>query len=234
MPPAGGVRLSGAWDAYLKAMDPKAFQVRLARHLTTAAERVGRNFTAAARRAIRAGVYAPNSPVTVILKGSSKPLVDKGDLFQSITFQVVDPYNVRMGVIRARSGDKLVNVALIVHEGATINVKQHPKVRAKVWAMVRSKLSPEALAALNRRQRASVSSAAGTLGLNRKGGKWTEKQRRWWFASHPSTAGASAARDVWIIPARPYLANVARSADFQRMVGDTYAQAVQATFAGGT
>jgi hypothetical protein len=230
----GGIRLTGAWDAYLKAMDARDFRARLARRLATAADRVGRTFVASVRREIRAGVYAPNSPVTVILKGSSKPLVDKGDLFQSMTYQVDGPYHLNMGVIRAKSGDKLVNVALIVHEGATINVKQHPKVRAKVWAMIRSKLSPEALAALNRRQRASVSSAAGTLGLSKKGHRWTERQRRWWFASHPSTAGSGPARDVWIIPARPYLARVAESSDFQRMIGDTYAQAVQAAFSGGS
>lgn len=229
---SGGVRLTGAWDAYLKAMDGKGFAHRLAGFTLKAGERVGRDFIARARKAIRAGVYAPNSPVTVILKGSSKPLVDHGDLFQGITFQVVDPYNVRLGIMRARSGDKLVNIGLVLHEGATIDVKANPRVRMAVWAKIRSRVSPDALAALNARQRKSVTAAASTLGVRRRSGRaWTERQRRWWFAQMHGPKAA--ARDVWIIPPRPFLSSIAESADFQAVILRHYTDAIKAAFQGG-
>lgn len=217
---SGGVKLSGEWRAFLDTLDPAAFSTRLARGAAMAGERIGRQFQRDARNRIRGKDYAPNSTVTVILKGSSTPLVDRGDLFQALTFEVVDPYTVRLGVMRRAVGDQGINVALILHEGATIDTRKHPRVRAKVFAMLRDKLSSERLAALNPRSRASVRRAAAVLGLAQKRAMHARQGR--------GGARIGTGSPVWIIPARPFIARPLEAPEFGRFVVEQYGQAVRA------
>lgn len=223
-----GVRLSGEWSALVKALDARDFRARLAKALGIAQERVGRDFQARARRAIQGGVYAPNSPITRAIKGSSKPLVDHGDLYQSITFQVADPYTLRLGIMRARSGQKAVNIGLVLHEGATIDVGKHPQVRRAVWAKVRDAIGAERLATLTNASRRTVLRAAGELGVKAGGHRWTPKQRAWWFATHPTFGPRP--NPIWVIPARPFIAGPAGDPDFHRAALAHYSEAVKAAF----
>lgn len=229
-----GIKLSGEWQALIDAMDGDHLKARLARALPRAAERTGREFVKLARAGIRSKDYAPNSPITVILKGSSTPLVNRGDLFQGITYQVATPYELRLGVIRQRSGAQVVNVGIIVHEGATINVRQHPQVRRRVWAMVRERLGPDRMAALNGRQRTSVRAAAKTLGLTVQAKASRRKMLGYLFATGKLTRSSPAGRasDVWVIPARPFLATPAQDPGFHKMIERHYGEAVQAAFKG--
>jgi hypothetical protein len=231
---ANGIKLSGEWAALIAAMDGDNLKARLARALPRAAERVGRDFTKLARGRIRSKDYAPNSPITVILKGSSTPLVDRGDLFQGITYHVVSPYELRLGVMRQRSGAQVVNVGLIVHEGATINVKQHPQVRRKVWATIRDRLGPARMASLNARQRTSVRAAATSLGLTVKAKASRRKVMGYLFATGkiPRSAPAARGSDVWIIPARPFLAGPAQDPGFHRGIVKHYGEAVESALKG--
>jgi len=221
-----GIKLSDDWRRLLEDLDPKAFKARLARGLAIAGARVGRTFEREARRAIRAQQYAPNSPVTVILKGSSTPLVDRGDLFQGLTWAQPDPYTVQLGVMRRAVGDKGINVALILHEGATINVRKYPQVRAKVWAMTRDALGAERMAALTPRSRKAVKGAAHALGLS-------APQRRAAFARMGrGRAPGGTGSDVWIIPARPFVTRPIEAPAFGTAVVEHYGQAVRAAFGG--
>jgi len=221
----GGIKLSDEWRRYLELMDPKAVKVRLAKGAARAGARVGQHFQREARARIRGQDYAPNSPVTVALKGSSTPLVDRGDLYQGLTYDQPDPYTIRLGVMRRAVGDKGINVAAILHEGATIDVRRHPQVRAKVWAMVRDRLSAERLAALNPRSRRAVKRAAGQLGL-------AAPQRRAMFARMGRGRSSGSGRDVWIIPARPFIVRPIEAPSFGTFVVDQYAQATKAALGG--
>lgn len=225
------IKLTGAWGAFAKAMDPQVFRPRLERQLMTANERIGRQFQARARRLIRSGAYAPNSPLTVILKGSSKPLVDKGDLFQAITFDLPSPYMVRVGVFRAKAGDQLVNLGAILHEGATIDVQKHPGVRAKVWSLVRSAIGNSSK--LRGASRAAVVGAATSIGMS-KGGKAKPKLKgqalKRFFASQPKTGGP--AKKVWVIPGRPFIAQPLSDPTFRNFALEQWSRAVRATFLG--
>ncbi len=85
----------------------------------------------------------PNSPLTVLIKGSSKPLVDRGDLRLGITTDVgvhgKDIFGA-VGVLRTRrtkDGKKLFNVAIALHSGFTIKVT--PAVRAAIFAELRKR-----------------------------------------------------------------------------------------------
>ena len=88
---------------------------------------LGISFEDKVRKEIKQGKFAKNSRLTELLKGSSKPLVDQGDLWASINSDVYRYLELRVGVIRKdpRTGK---SIALILHEGATITVT--PKMRA--------------------------------------------------------------------------------------------------------
>lgn len=200
------VKLSREWDDILKTLEPSVFRARLLRASAIAGGRVGYLVQAKIRQGIQSGRYADNSPITVILKGSSRPLVDKGDLFQSITYDQPDPWSVRVGIMRRKVGDDAINLAAVLHDGATIDVGKHPRVRRKVFAMVSRALSAERLAALVPRSRRAVSNAAGGLG------------------------GGGSRRDVWIIPPRPFITDVLTEASMRHAVEEHYGAAVRAAF----
>lgn len=197
---SSGVRIYGDWTTAMATLDPVAMRQRLDRSLTVAWHRIGRKFQAIARGRIRADEYEPNSPITVILKGSSKPLVRHDDLAQSPTYEVVTPRRLRVGLIRQRAGAEVVNVGIVLHEGATIDLVAHPNVRIKVWAMVREALGR--YGTLNRRQRGSVGRAVASLG------------------------GSGKRRDVWVIPAQPFIAEPLESDEFNAYAR---AQLIEAT-----
>ena len=85
----------------------------------------------------------PNSPLTILIKGSSRPLVDYGDLRQSINTRVVQEgefVHGGVGVLRtrkSRDGKKLWNIAAALHEGYKIRVT--PAVRRAVFAEMRKR-----------------------------------------------------------------------------------------------
>lgn len=80
----------------------------------------------------------PNAPLTILIKGSSRPLVDRGDLRNSITTEVAGKGRDVVGAVgvlrrrRAKRGRSMTNIASALHEGFTIRVT--PKVRAAVFA----------------------------------------------------------------------------------------------------
>lgn len=99
--------------------DANAFSRRLKNNVRRA---TALNALAAAkkmREVIQSGNFKANAPLTVALKGSSKPLVAGGDLFQSITVQQINEDEQFVGVLRTE-GD--FNLVAILHQGATIPV----------------------------------------------------------------------------------------------------------------
>ena len=227
------LRLSREWDDLIKSLDPASFKRRLAVQIMRANERIGRDFQRIARGMIRSGDYAPNSPITIALKGSSKPLVDKGDLFQGISYELDGPYTVRLGVLKRKVGQQVINVGLVLHEGATIDVSAHPQVRRKVWAMLRKAVGADRLAKLNPKSRKAVKAAAADLGI-----KATGRSRRGMFGALKAKGvlqarpASGSGRQVWVIPARPFLARPAQDAAFHKLLLGHYSDAIRAAFQG--
>lgn len=117
--------LSGDWGRLETILDPS----RIAAGVKQAAARVGNYGASEVKKGIVSGApggqkFVPNSPMTIARKGSSKPLIDKGDLVGSITYQVVDSNNVFIGVKKGKE----VNIAAVHEFGCTIGVS--PKMRA--------------------------------------------------------------------------------------------------------
>lgn len=128
-----GLKLQG-FDKLKRKFDGK-FVKRFRRNVKTAQKRNGLIGAGAIKEAIHAGnVFAPNSPITIGIKGSSKPLFGEAagsGLVAAIT-QIVPKWDLAfIGVIRSRTATSkdgrrydLLNVAFIVHEGAAVKVTQ--------------------------------------------------------------------------------------------------------------
>lgn len=205
MTAAAGVKLTGAWASFLKALNGPAFEARLRGSLLVANERIGRQAVARIQRSIRAGEYAENSPVTVILKGSSKPLVHKGDLYQQVSYEA-QPFSLRIGIFKRSAGQDAVNLGLVLHEGATIDVAAHPAVRRKVFALMNDALGKKR-AGKSRKATVAASAAFG--------------------------AGGGPAKSVWTIPARPFIANPIGASSFRAFALQQWGNAVRVALLGG-
>lgn len=98
-------------------------------------ERLGLQAEGDLKRGMRSGApggkaYPANHPFTVAKKGSSKPMIHHGDLWNAITHKVLDDMHVGIGVMSSASGKDgvgLVNLALIHEFGIYIPVT--PKMR---------------------------------------------------------------------------------------------------------
>ena len=118
-------KLSGNWSRLDQILNPS----RIAAGIQQAAARVGNYGASAVKKGIVSGSpsgekFAALSSFTKGRKGSSKPLIDKGDLVGSVTYQVIDSNNVFVGVKKGKE----VNIAAVHEFGCTIGVT--PKMRA--------------------------------------------------------------------------------------------------------
>lgn len=122
------------FEELAKLLDPASFQARLINRVGKATERVGLDAEREIKEDIAGGNFAKNSPITVAMKGSSRPLVDKGDLLKAINSRVLKWDQAVVGVLRSKQkrdsggrfkkggGDNILNIAAVLHEGATITV----------------------------------------------------------------------------------------------------------------
>ena len=117
--------LIGNWDKIASLFNSSA----LNSFLHKAAERVGNEGRSMVIQGIKSGApggmpFKPLSPVTIANKGSSKPLINHGDLIGSVTYEVLDNNHVFIGVKKGQEA----NIAAVHEFGCTIRVTQ--KMRA--------------------------------------------------------------------------------------------------------
>ena len=103
--------LTGDWDKLNNILNP----ARLKAKLHGAAAKVGNYGVTTVKKGIVEGKnFAPNHPYTAAKKGSSKPLIDKGDLIGSVNYEVFDNANaVFVGFLSAIMSGKRLPVLLI-------------------------------------------------------------------------------------------------------------------------
>lgn len=187
----------------MRALEPARVNAILDAVYKSAFQRIGEIAVAAIRNAIRADEYEPNSPITVILKGSSKPLVDHGDLIQAVSYSQPTPRSLQVGMIKTVvAKGETYNIGVILHEGASIDVGAHPKVRTKVWAMV-----------------------SEALGTRRRGASLTSTWRA--AVALAGSHGGSGRKDIWIIPARPFISGPLQGPAFQAKLERVYEMAAK-------
>jgi hypothetical protein len=125
---------TGQWKLWMKLMTSKRFQFKLQTNVRSAMHANVQLGRGAVIKGIDSGAFAANSPFTVKMKGSSKPLVDKGDLRRSIQGKVLSWREGFIGVLRTGGG---ANVAELLHEGGTLKVT--PKMRRWFGAQANAK-----------------------------------------------------------------------------------------------
>lgn len=112
-----GVKLTGPWkkmEALLKNAGPSV-EAEVRRATQFNALKVQK----AIRNAIRNGNYQRNAKFTVLIKGSTKPLADTGELFKAITHTMISNTRAEVGVLRTSPH---ANTVVAVHEGAILPV----------------------------------------------------------------------------------------------------------------
>ena len=116
---------TGDWDRLARTLDPRRLREALVREVGQATRRNALLVRTEIRDRIRGKRYTANAALTVAIKGSSTPLVDTALLLQNVTDKVLSPFEAIVGVMRgavAKDGGDLVNLGIVLHEGATVRV----------------------------------------------------------------------------------------------------------------
>lgn len=122
------LKMTGDWQRMAAAVDAGRFQKNLETNLGKATTFNGMMVSAEIKRRIKGRKYAKNSPLTVLIKRSSTPLIDDGDLWGAVTYKNINAYTVFVGVLRSTvgsDGKSIVNLVELLHEGGAIPVTDH-------------------------------------------------------------------------------------------------------------
>lgn len=180
----GWVKLVGRWRELKALLNPRDFIKRLERNVGKATALNARLVAREMRQTIKRGVSPRNAPLTVALKGSSKTLVDRGELFKAITGRKVSWDRGFAGVMRQIAGGDVetYNLATLLHEGATIAVSDRMRTMfamlsfAAVGGMDPSKLRGRAAELWKRRPGFPWQALKPeTTSIRIPGRKWAEK-----------------------------------------------------------
>jgi hypothetical protein len=113
------ITLSKDWQRLLKASNPSRFRKLLTAHMRVATERNGVDVMNCIRRKVQEAKFDPNSELTKLLKGSSKPLINSSTLARNINYALENAFVGLAGTNRNREG---ANIAYVLHEGATLKM----------------------------------------------------------------------------------------------------------------
>jgi hypothetical protein len=196
MASAGGITYYGPWAKLAAMLDPGVTNPRISREMGRATRINGLIVRKAIRAELKSGMAPANAPLTVFIKGSSKPGIDHGEMFKAITSVVINPFMAEIGV---KKGDNAGSSALAVHEGATIRVT--PKMRAMFGYL--------ADVSAGKRDASRLTGRAAQLYRRRPGG---------WKALKQSTTHIR-------IPARPFIAQAMEHPGLRAKIGHNWTAA---------
>lgn len=180
------------------ALDAKKFDKNAKALLRKASVLNGKLAEKRIRQALASGDFAPNAALTIAIKGSTKPLVDQGQLFQFITSKVVRDTTVFVGILRT---DEHYNIAVALHEGVTIRVT--PAMRGLffiLWQASTGKFDPSKLTG--------------------RAAELFERMPDGWRPLKDST------RSI-VIPPRPFITRALAAADFKEKIKGNWRMALR-------
>ncbi|RLE25633.1 MAG: hypothetical protein DRJ65_07340 [Acidobacteria bacterium] len=196
--PKSGFRKNAGWKGYKFAINPKGFAAELKKQLLIHANRVGMIAERQVKKTIQVGGFKPNAPLTVAIKGSSKPLIDQADLFAAMTFKVISWSTVFVGVFRTNEN---YNVARAVHNGAVISVTDRMRgLFLALWKVSTGEMDENELTSQRAQQ------------------LWERNQE--WFPLKASTTAIT-------IPARPFMLKAFADPQMREMVKKQWLGAVK-------
>ena len=186
---------------WVHAMDPVGMTKEMKAQMMKASKLNGKLGEAMMRKAIKNGGFTANAALTQAIKGSEKPLVDGGTLFQAITSVVISWDTVFVGVMRTQ-GDAF-NVGLIVYQGAQVNVTE--RMRGLFFVL----------------WKASMGETPGGELTGRAAELWGRKPGGWYPLSGDKTK--------IIIPPRRWVDEAYRDPSIKRKIKANWARALKKT-----
>lgn len=126
-----GVKLTGPWKRIEYILDPVYFSKEVEKNLAIATALNAKKVEAWMRGVIKKGGFAENEKLTIAIKGSSKPLVDRGDLFKAITSLIISKDLAFVGVLK--KDEKNYNIAKSLHKEQRYKVD--PKMRSLFYLL---------------------------------------------------------------------------------------------------
>lgn len=182
------------------ALNSKQFNKIMRRNMRRATQLNGMVAQAAYRKAIQSGVRPGNAALTQAIKGDDKPLVGTSEMFNAITSKVVNDFTAFAGVLRS---DGIYNIAVIVHEGASIPVTQ--KMRNMFYMLWQASIG-----------RIDSSELTGRA-------KELFEAMQDWYPLKEST-------NFIVIPGRPWMRQANDNPELKRLVRNNWQQALKASF----
>lgn len=129
------------FDELRSRLDPKTFNRRLKKNIRRATLKNGLVAEGAIKTAMASGAFQKNSPLTISIKGSARPLVDNGDLMKAVSHKLVAFDHIVIGVLKSQKkqnpntgkADDLLQIAALLHNGVTVSVT--PRMRRFFFRM---------------------------------------------------------------------------------------------------
>jgi hypothetical protein len=201
-----GIRISldfdRGWKRFARATDPEKFRRQLRSNVSAANAKIGSFGKKLVRKTIKEGKLAQNKPLTVFIKGSTKPLIDRSDLWQAITFKQPSWHTVFIGVLQR---DEAANIAELLHEGGRIRVTENMRAMFRaLWMVSEGKMD------------------AGKL-KGRAAELWARRPSAGWLPLSDAT-------DFIEIPARPFIREPLDTNEFKATVKKLWEDAITRTF----
>lgn len=188
MADSGGIALKG-WGSFKKAIKPEHAGPIIEAHVGKALQLAGKILEAAQRKRIKTGMPPPNAPLTIAIKGSSKPLADRGDLFGANKSTAVAWNKVFVGVLATEG---VYDIARTIHDGKVIPVTDKMRgLFTVLWMASIGSIEPSAL-------------------TGRAAELWSRMPGGW----HPLDENTK----VIVIPARPWIKDTFEDPAIQKKV----------------
>lgn len=189
--------MDDGWKRMKNALKGPEAQRALKAELKRATQLNAKLAEAQIRKTIRKGGFARNAALTIAIKGSTKPLVDQGQLFQFITSKTIGDSTVFVGMLRT---DDDYNIGMAIHQGAAIPVTN--AMRGLFFVLWQ--------ASSGRMPASKLTGRAADL---------FERMPDGWYPLKDSTK-------VIIIPPRPFIAQALAAADFKAKIVGNWNMAV--------
>jgi len=202
MPPMFKKTGSG-WKKIQIALDPSKHNATVEAHVSRATMLNAKLAQAKIRQVIQSGSFAPNRPLTVALKGGSKPLTGTAtaQLYNSVTTKRINATTSFAGVLRSAG---VYSIARSIHDG--ISIKVTAKMRGLFYVLYlasQGRISPD-----------SLQGRAKELWEQMSGG---------WFPLKSSTSAI-------IIPARPFVKKAFSDGQLRKQAIGNWKQALAAAY----
>jgi hypothetical protein len=194
-------KLKGDYRKLLQAIDPKIVRPVLKKNVKIANTRIGAFGMKSVRMAIKESKFIENAELTSAIKGSSKALVDKGDLWGAVTFRHASDNAVFIGILQT---DGRYNIAKSLHEGVKIPVTQ--KMRGLFMALAKASVGEIPISKLSDRAQ-----------------QLFERMPKGWKPLRESTK-------VIIIPPRPFLREALSQASMMTYAKKQWQTALAVTY----